>query len=168
MADSSSGLPSATVRRTARRPYLYWGQHSPHYYLAIAGVLGGVVCAVLNVWAYYDEGMILTHIAFDAVVTTTVILFLAFFWGCFLLMSGTIPTRRLRYVLFHATLGTLSPLIFSLSISAELPTLNTQPIGDLEVYLGFVSVIVLVVQFLSGWSVLDRRPWRILMRQSSR
>jgi hypothetical protein len=72
--------------------------------------------------------------------------------------------RRLRFLFFHAGLGFLTPLLYSLIISAELPTVARQPVGDLELTLSFWALPVVGVQFLSGWSVLSRRPWRTLTR----
>lgn len=163
----SSGI-GRSAPRSGRRIILWAARATPHLYLAILGVAGGIVVAVLDLWAYYDEGLTATKVAFAATAVTTAILFFTFFWGCFLVMAGTIPMRRLRYIIFHGALGCLSPLIYTLSISSELPKLGNQPIGDLEVYLGLVSLIVLVVQFLSGWSVLDRRPWRLLTFSGTR
>jgi hypothetical protein len=137
------------------------GRHTPHLYLAAAGVVGGIMSAAVTLWAYYDERLEATRIAFSAVAVTTAILFLTFFWGCFLVMSGVIPVRRLGYLAFHVTLGCLTPLLYTLWISARLSAPN-QPVGDLELSLSLLALPVLIIQLVSGWSVLGRSPWRAL------
>jgi hypothetical protein len=49
--------------------------HAVHFYLALLGLLGSIVVFALSLWAYYDEGMTLTHVTFAAVLATTAVLF---------------------------------------------------------------------------------------------
>lgn len=35
-------------------------------------------------------------------------------------------------------------------------------LGELGVYLAFGTMLVIAVQFISGWLVLGRKPWRVL------
>ena len=135
-----------------------------HFYLALLGLVGGLVVLAVNLWAYYDERIVPSEIAFATLAATATILFITWFWGMFLSMSGKIPIPRLGYLLLHGSLGAITPLLYGLIISAQLPHLATQPVGDLEINLSMVSLLVAILQFISGWAVLGRRPWRALIK----
>ncbi len=61
---------------------------TPHLYLALVSLLSSVIACVLQLWAYYDEGIASTQVAFAALAVATGLVFSTFFWGFFLVMSG--------------------------------------------------------------------------------
>lgn len=135
-------------------------RHTAHFYLATAGYVLSLAVVVLNLWAYYDERLLLTEIAFGVLAVTILDLFITWFWGVYLLMSGVIVRGRLPYLLFHVTLGSISPLLFTIGLGFQIDTLGTQPVGDLEVELEILAWLVLTIQLVSGWVMLQRGPWR--------
>lgn len=143
-------------------------RHSLHYYLAFAGLIGACLTLLLTIWAYYDEGLLLTKVAFVAVFLTTVVLFVAWFWGGYLVMSGIMPRRRLLYLIFHTLLGFMVPLVYAVYVAAQVDLLTSQPVGDLEVGLSFWGLVILLIQWVSGWSVLPRNPWRVIAQRVAR
>jgi hypothetical protein len=131
--------------------------HSPHFYLALGGIAAAVVACALNLWAYYDEGLLLTKVSFAMAVLTAAILYAAWFWGVFLLMSGN-SVRRLSLLLVHATLGSISPLLYTMAFGLQMDTLSSQPVGGLEVGLEFLGLLMLLTQLGTGRLMRRRRP----------
>lgn len=150
-AEASTRVRSIRFRRSFHR--------SPHYYLALTGLVSAVVVCVLNLWAYYNEGLSLTMAGFIALLVTTTILAITWFWGGLLLMFGVIVPSRLAYLIFHATLGSITPPLYALAIGLQIDSLGRQPVGDIEVELEIAALLVLSVQLISGWVMLKRRPW---------
>ncbi len=139
-------------------------RHTPHWYLALAGLVGAFLACALTIWAYYNEGLAATQVAFGSVTLIAAVLFATWFWGVYLVMTGLIPRRRVWYLAFHALLGSMAPLVYILYIGAELDTLGSQPVGEIGVALSAAGLVVLVVQFLSGRSVFARGWWRSAKR----
>lgn len=122
--------------------------HTPHFYLAIATFgLAPVVC-ILDLWAYYQEGLALTHVAFAVVSAMTLLSSITWFWGVYLTMKGYL--LRIGYLLVHAVLGSMIPCIYVSSLGIEVPTLSSQPIGNIEVYLSFLGILVIIAQVVLG------------------
>lgn len=159
-ADTSAASSRSPARAAPRS-----AKHTPHYYLGLAGYLSAVAVLVLNLWAYYDESLVPTRIGFAATAVATAILLITWFWGVFLLMNGLILKRRLLYLLFHATLGSISPLFYTVNIGMQMNSLVTQPVSDIEIGLDFAALIALTVQLISGWVMLQRGPWRMASRR---
>jgi hypothetical protein len=122
----------------------------------------------LNLWAYYDEGRALTQLGFTADFVATAVLFITWFWGMFLAMSGTLPRRRIGYLVAHGLLGSLTPLIYPLVIGLQMDSVGTQPVGQTEVVLELLALPVMAIQFLSGWSVLRRPIWARIVQLAGR
>jgi hypothetical protein len=146
-----------------RKPAPFRGRHTVHFFLALLSVVVALVVFLLNLWAYYDEGQVLTEIGYGSDYVATAMLFLTWFWGMFLAMSGTLPRRRILHLLVHGLLGSLTPLIYPLVIGLQMNTVSSQPISGAELALLFLPLPVLSLQFMSGWSVLSRTPWRRVM-----
>jgi len=130
-----------------------------HYRLAITGYLAALVVAALNVWAYYDERLVVSQIGFAAAGVATLILLTTWFWGVFMVMNGRIMTGRVVYLLFHATLGSISSLLYTMVIGLQMDSLGSQPVSGLDVSLELAAVAALSVQIISGWLMLNRWPW---------
>jgi hypothetical protein len=128
---------------------------------------GSSVDLVLTIWAYYDEGLTPTHVTFAVTIFTAVTLYATWFWGTFLAMNGTIPPRRLVYLIVHTLIGFMAPLVYTVSVTQELDSIGSQPLGDVQLTLSFWGLIVVLAQFVTGWSVLRRRPWRLMARQAT-
>lgn len=136
------------------------GRRGANFYLAIAGVIGGVVVFGVTLWAYYTETSSATKIAFSATCLVASVLFFTFLWGFSLAMSGVISRNRIAYLVAHGALGSISPLLYTLIISAELQDTLNRPVSDLDLGLAFASVWVLVIQFMSGLVTRFGWPWR--------
>lgn len=138
-------------------------RHTLHYYLALAGFAAALVTCILTVWAYYQEGPTLAHVSFDALAVTAVLLLVTWFWGIYLLLKGLIAPTRILYLLIHATLGSVAPLLYILPMGFEVGTAGAQPPGDSQLSLSITGVILLLIQVLSGSSVLGRPARRFLV-----
>ncbi len=123
------------------------------------------MAAILNLWAYYDEGRVSTWIGFVAACLAAFLLFVTWFWGSFMVMNGLMPRTRVLFLIVHGLAGSLTPLLYILSFGLQLDTVASQPIGEPEVLLYLAGVPVLALQFISGWSVLPRRAWIMLTRR---
>ena len=167
------GKAAAPTLRPATRPSTgriaaYRGRHTFHFYLALLSAVVAIVVFGLNLWAYYDEGRLSTQIGFFADFAATGVLFFTWFWGMILPMSGTLPRRRVMYLIVHGMLGSLTPLVYPLAIGLQMDTVNTQPVGAIEVELELLAMLALVAQFISGWSVLNRPVWAHLRKAIDR
>jgi hypothetical protein len=162
-AQTAEERPGARAARSpVRRRYRYRRRHTPHFYIVVTALSGAAVVCVLNVIAYRSQSVEISNFAFAAVGVTTLVVFAAYFWGIFMLMSGRIPIRRLKVLVPHAAVGVLSPLLYTLNISADLDGLGTQPIGGLGVACGLCSFCLLCLQFAMGRAVVRTEPLRLL------
>lgn len=135
-------------------------RHTPHFYLALLGLALSIFTGVLTVWAYYDERITSTVIAFGAGTLTDVVLYVTWFWGIYLLLSGRVAPR-FPFLLIHAAIGSVIPLLYTISLGIQLPTLQSQPVGDLQVYVSGAAVLVLIVQVTAARALFWRRtPFR--------
>jgi hypothetical protein len=111
-----------------------------------------VTCCV-NLWAYYDERALSTELGFWCAAVTAGVLFAAWFWGAFLLMSGVMSGERFGVLVVHAALGSVLPLVFMLQVSVQLETFTSQPVGEGEVLIDIAGVVAVLIQAAMGWSV---------------
>ena len=134
--------------------------HTVHYYLALAAILPALASVIVTIWAYYDERLLLSEIAFAVTGLTVLILAFTWFWGFYLLAAGFFPKRGAWYIIGHGQLGSVVPLLYMISFGLQLDTFNTQPLGDAQLWLNTGALFVLVVQIAGGWFLIDRWPWR--------
>jgi hypothetical protein len=148
-----SRLPEGNMRQGRR------SHHTAHFYLALAGLVAATGTCVLNIWAYYDEGHLLTFLGFIAAAITAVILFLTWFWGGFLAMSRPIGPRILPFLVVHAALGSVIPLVYILHVGFQITTVASQPISGLEVSLDIAGLGLMLLQVAGGIAILGGRFW---------
>jgi hypothetical protein len=158
---------AVTVRKRTpgkgrQRRYRYLRQHTPHYYLVLTGITLALLVCGLNCWAFVTKGLLISEVAFGAVVVATLVIFTAFFWGFFMVMSGNIPAHRIRYFLPHGAVGVLSPLFYTLNISFDLEDLGVRPINGLSLVCSFLCLGLLGLQFAMGKRVVRPEPIRLL------
>lgn len=156
------------VHHAPRRRYRFYRPHKVHYYLVITGIGLAILVCVLNTAAYVTQRMDLSMVAFFAILVTALIIFVAFFLGFTMVAGGHIPARRLKYVLPHAAVGMLSPLLYTLNISAALDTLGTGPVSRLSVTVSYVCLGLLLIQFAMGKAVVRPEPLRLVSSQGIR
>ncbi|HZS93583.1 MAG TPA: hypothetical protein VFA78_02205 [Chloroflexota bacterium] len=133
--------------------------HTVHYFLALAALLPALASFVISIWAYYDERLLLSEIAFAVTGLTVLILAFTWFWGFYLLAAGFFPKRGAWYIIAHAQLGSVVPLLYMISFGLQLDTFNTQPLGDAQLWLNTSALFVLLFQIGGGWFLIDRWPW---------
>lgn len=141
---------NTVLARNRQRP-------TPHLYLALGGLVASGVTCVLNVWAYYNEGAVLTHIGFAAATVTAAVLFLTWFWGIFLAINGAVPRGRIPFLVVHVTAGSVLPLIYVLHVGFQIGTLGSQPISGLETSLDIAGFALVAAQVAGGVIILTRR-----------
>lgn len=136
--------------------------HTVHYYLALAAILPALASFILTIWAYYDERLLLSEIAFAVTGLTVLVLAFTWFWGIYLLAAGYFPKRGpgVWYLMAHGQLGSVVPLLYMISFGLQLDTFNTQPLGDAQLWLNTSALFVLLFQIAGGWFLIDRWPWR--------
>jgi hypothetical protein len=148
----------------ARRRYRYHRRHTPHFYLVITSLSCAAVVCVLTTAAFAERSVLLTQVAFAAIVVTALVICAAFFWGFFMLMDGNIPAHRIRVLIPHAAVGVLSPLLYTLNIAAGLDGLGAASAGAVSVACSYASLGVLCIQFAMGRSVVRPEPLKGLRR----
>ncbi|HZU13426.1 MAG TPA: hypothetical protein VFB58_11350 [Chloroflexota bacterium] len=131
-------------------------RHTPHFYLALLGLALSLATVGVTIWAYYDERIVSSVIAFALGTITDAVLYLTWFWGIYLLLAGRVP-RRLPFLLIHAALGSVIPLLYTISLGVQLPILQSQVVGDLQVNVAMVTVPVIGVQIALARLVFGHR-----------
>jgi hypothetical protein len=126
-----------------------------------------LVCG-LNTAAYASKRLDLATAAFAAVLVTALVIFVAFFLGFAMVLGGHIPVRRLKYLIPHAAVGMLSPLVYTLNIAAALDTLGEGPVSGVSVVASYVCLGLLLVQFAMGKAVVRPEPLRLVSAQGVR
>ncbi|MGH2441761.1 MAG: hypothetical protein ACRDFX_01185 [Chloroflexota bacterium] len=155
--------PPPRVRKgqAARRSH-YHRRHTVHYFLVVPGVTAALISSALNGAAFATRSIVLSEITFAAVCITALIIFTAFFWGFYMIMSGHIPYHRLKILAPHAIVGVLSPLFYTLNISIDLDGLGISPISGWALALSVVCLVLLAVQFTMGKLVVRSEPLHIV------
>lgn len=155
----SSNAQVVVFRPHVSRHHRYRRRHTLHYYIVLTGLTLAATVITLNTIAYISRSVTMATVAFFAVVVTTLVISTAFFWGFFMVMNGNFPARRIKVLIPHATVGVLSPLIYTLNISVELDGVGQSPVGGLALACSIVSFGLLLVQFTMGKLVV--RPARL-------
>ncbi|HZU14016.1 MAG TPA: hypothetical protein VFB58_14335 [Chloroflexota bacterium] len=153
-------LRSDPSARTRRRAYRYRRPHTPHFYLVLGGLTGAVLVCVLNLVSYVTGSVLLATVTFGATLFTALMIFLAFFWGFYMVSSGLNPERRI--VILHGAVGMLAPLFYTLNIDAALDGVGTSPVGALSLGTSFACLGLLIVQFLMGKAVVKTERLRVI------
>ncbi len=153
---------SAERRRGARRRFKYWRRHTPHFFLATAAIASAAVLCVVEGVAFVAGGVTLTEAAFAVTCVTTGIVFAAYFWGFFMVMSGNIPVDRIKVFLPHAIVGTLSPLVYMLNLSLLFDSITATRLPGSSLALSIVSLGLLAIQFFMGKRVVRVERPRLL------
>lgn len=151
-------------KRPRPRRHRYWRRHTPHYYIVLSGVGSAAGGTVLDAVAYEDKSPRLAEIAFGATSFTALLIYIAFFWGFYLLMNWRIPAGRIKYFIPHGIVGTLSPLIYVLNVSLQLDVLG-KPLPGWALILSLVTLGLLCVQFAMGKVVVHVSPLRVIRGQ---
>lgn len=151
-----------STRRVQRRRYRFYRPHRIHYYLVLSGISLAVLVCALNTVAYASRRVDLATAAFGAILVTAVVIFAAFFLGFTMVVEGNMRGRRLQYLLPHAAVGLLSPLLYTLNIAAALDSVGTGPVSRLSVAVSYVCLGLLGVQFLMGKAVVRPEPLRLI------
>jgi len=127
------------------------------------GLSGATLVCVVNTVAFATRGIGLAEVAFGLVLVTALVIFSAFFWGFYMAMSGNVPAGRLKYLLPHGAVGTLSPLFYTINISIDLDRLG-QRVNVWSLATSFGCLAILLIQFGMGKAVVRPEPLRILPR----
>lgn len=163
-------VKTAKVTRPARtgqrRRYRYLRRHTPHYFIVLSGISCAILVCALNAWSFITRSLLLSEVAFAAVSVTAVVISFAFFWGIFMVMSGNIPTHRIKYFLPHGIVGALSPIFYTLNISFDLNDLGIRPTSGLSLGCSVVCLALLGVQFAMGKAVVHPDPLQIIKAAS--
>lgn len=149
-------------RPASRHRYKFHRPHKLHYYFVMASITMAVVVCTLNTIAYATRRLDLADVAFAAILVAALTIFCTFFLGFFMLMNGNIPAKRLKYLIPHGAVGTLSPLLYTLNIAAALDGLGTQPVGIVSLATSYASFALLGIQFAMGKAVVRPDPLRLL------
>lgn len=163
------GTASAEMRERvppspARRRYRYRRRHTPHFYIVSTGLSAAALVCVLDAIAFAVGSVVLANLAFVAVVIASLLVFIGYFWGFFMVMSGNIPVKRLKVLVPHAVVGTLAPLLYTINISLAIEGFDTQPVGAIAVLCSIVSFVVLCGQFVMGRAVVRPQPVHIVRK----
>lgn len=165
MGRSLPSQPPPEPLHRARRRYRFHRRHTPHYYLVAAGLTGAALVCVLNVVAFLTQRVDLATAAFVLVTITAITLYLAYFWGIFMVSSGHIPARRVMVV--HGMVGTLAPLFYTININAAIDGVGMRPLSGVSLVVGFAGLAMLVGQVLLGRAVVRPEPLRIIRREDT-
>jgi uncharacterized membrane protein len=156
-------VPSRVIQGPARRRgYRYHRRHTPHFYIVVAALSAAAGVGALHAIAYRTQSILLADVAFAAVLVAALIVFLAYFWGFYMLMSGHIPKRRLKLLISHAGVGTLSPLLYTLNICLALDGLGSQPVSLWMLCVSMLCFALLAVQFAMGRALVHPESLRLL------
>lgn len=131
-------------------------RHTPHFYLAFAGLILSVPTAILTIWAYYDERPISSEAAFALAAATAAVLYVTWFWGIYLLVSGHVP-RPMPFLAAHAAVGSVIPLLYTAGLGLQIPTLGAQPLGTVQVYINAGAMIILGAQITAARLIFGGR-----------
>lgn len=148
-------------QRKPRHPrrWRYWRRHTPHFYLVLIAATCAVLACAATAAAYLNGGLVLGSTAAVMVGAAALAVCFAYFWGFFLLLSGQVPTNRFKFVVPHACVGTLSPLLFMLTFSLALDGMGKRPVSLWLVGLTAAGVLLLAVQATMGRAIVYRpRP----------
>ena len=159
-------MPSTPLSRphhAAKPRYKYHRRHTVHYYLVIASVFASACVCVLNFIGYKTGSIQLAEVCFASIVLANALISTAFFWGFFMVMNGHIPTRRIKVLLPHATVGVLSPLLYTLNISINLDGLGAQSVSGLSLACSVGCLGLLAVQWMMGRAIVKPEPIRIMV-----
>ena len=151
----------AAEQETARHRYRYRRRHRPHFYSVVVSVSGAVLACIVNAIAYLDGGVGLAEIAFACVFATACSMFLTFFLGFTMVMSGHIPAHRLRVLVPHGAVGVLSPLLYTINVSIDLDRWG-KPLSGAALLCSLSCLLLLAIQAAMGKAVVRPDPIRIV------
>lgn len=154
------------ARTGHRRRHRYFRRHTPHYFIVLTGISCAITVCALNAWSFITHSLLLSEVAFAAVSTTAVVISIAFFWGVFMVMSGNIPSHRIKYFVPHGIVGMLSPIFYTLNISFDLNDLGIRPTSGLSLGCSLVCLGLLGVQFAMGKAVVHPDPIQVVKAAS--
>jgi hypothetical protein len=162
----TNGRTSGPITRArpspAMRRYRYRRRHTPHFYIVTTAVSAAGVACILTSIAFVRGDVTLATVAFGAVVLAMVVVSAAYFMGFSMLMSGHIPSKRVKILVPHAVVGVLSPLLYMLNISAGLDGVGTRPVSGLALACSILSLAVLGGQYLLGRAMVRPERLRVL------
>ncbi len=145
-----------------RRQYRFRRRHTPHFYLVISALSFATLLCGMDVGAYVNGTVLGAEVAFVWTGITAIVVCAAYFWGFYLLMKGTIAESRLKVLVPHATVGTLSPLLYMLNVSIAFEDFSFRSEAAVSVVVAFFSLALLLVQFRMGRAVARVDPPRLL------
>jgi len=161
----SHGAPSAgdgvvvVSSLQAARRHRYRRRHTVHYYTVVIALLCAAAVVALDAIGFVERDIGLSTAAFAAVGIATLAVFVAFFWGFYMLMSGSIPAKRIRRVVPHAALGVIAPLLYTLNLSAGLDDVGRKPVSGVSLGCSLACLLILCLQFWMGKMIV--RPARL-------
>jgi hypothetical protein len=165
MPDLARSLEAADAdtasRVSTRRGYRFRRRHRLHFYAVVSGVSGAIVVCIVNAIGYLTRDIQVAEIGFGCVLITAAAIFLAFFLGFTMLMSGYIPARRIKLVVPHGAVGMLSPLLYTINISIDLDQW-ARPVSGAALGCSVACLALLGVQVAMGRAVVRPDPIRIV------
>lgn len=161
-----NGRPIDVARPTHGHPrrhvYRYRRRHTPHFYIVVSALSAAILVCGLHAIAYETQSVLMANVAFAGVVIAALAVFAAYFWGFYMLMSGHIPQKRLKILIPHAGVGTLSPLLYTLNISLALDGLGSQPVSLGMLCVSVLCLALLGLQFTMGRALVRTESLRLL------
>lgn len=151
-----------TGASSRRKGYRFGRRHTPHYYLVVGSLFGASVVAGIDVIAYLNRSVVWAEAAFTAVLVTSLVVFVTFFLGVSMALTGRVPIDRLKYVAVHGAIGTLAPLVYTLNICFALDGVGHDPLTLGSVVCGVLCLVLLLGQFGMGKTVVYRTPLRLV------
>lgn len=163
-------MPTPRVVRgpAPRRRYRYHRRHTVHYYLVLTGVSAAAGVCLLYGAAYRTGSIVMGELAFAGAMVAGLAVFVAYFWGFYMLMSGNIPLQRVKILIPHAAVGTLSPLLYTLTICFGLDGLGSQPVTVWMPIISLLCLALLGVQFTMGKALVRPQPLRVIKGRTAR
>ncbi|GAC1442780.1 MAG: hypothetical protein NVSMB52_00360 [Chloroflexota bacterium] len=155
---STSTVVSITHPRVAQR-HRYRRRHTLHFYLGATGLIASAITGVVSVVAYTTRSIAMATVSFFMMAVTALVVSTAFFWGFYMVANGNFPARRIKIVIPHAAVGTLSPLLYALNISLSLEGVGNARLTTLALICALLSFLLLALQFTMGRRVV--RPTRL-------
>lgn len=160
--------PRVVHRPASRRRYRYRRRHTPHYFFVLPAVSAAAGVCLLYWIAYLTRSIMLAEVAFAVVLLTALAVCVAYFWGFYMLMKGSIPQHRLKILIPHAGVGTLSPLLYTLNICFALDGLGSQPVTIWMLIISLLCLTLLGVQFTMGKALVRTGPLRVIKGTGAR
>jgi|SRR5579884_833932 len=145
-----------------RKRYRFRRKHTPHFYLVTAALTCAALLAGLEGVDIASRSVTLGNVSFWLTCATALVVFAAYFYGFFLIMHRDIPASRMKVILPHAIVGTLSPLVYAMNVTIAFDDLGSRPVTGFAFGAALVSFFLLCGQYRMGRAVVKVDRPRIL------